>query len=186
MAVIRGQTRGGISNETHGGGARVYLCGYPGGCRGLGGRARESRSREHREELHRRDVRLSAAEKQMLELHNKERASRDLPRLCVHPKLQKAANAHSRDMDPARPLHPRQRRPAPQEVRLPVARLRREHLPGRRPSLARDDLQGLDAKLLPQIKHPRPEVRRGRRRRRYRRRQPLENYHVDLDFGSSP
>jgi uncharacterized protein YkwD len=39
------------------------------------------------------DVRLSAAEKQMLELHNKERASRDLPRLCVHPKLQKAANA---------------------------------------------------------------------------------------------
>jgi uncharacterized protein YkwD len=44
------------------------------------------------------DIRLSAAEKQMLELHNKERASRDLPRLCVHPKLQKAANAHSRDM----------------------------------------------------------------------------------------
>jgi uncharacterized protein YkwD len=44
------------------------------------------------------NVRLSAAEKQMLQLHNKERASRDLPRLCVHPKLQKAANAHSRDM----------------------------------------------------------------------------------------
>jgi uncharacterized protein YkwD len=44
------------------------------------------------------DVRLSAAEKQMLQLHNRERASRDLPRLCVHPKLQKAANAHSRDM----------------------------------------------------------------------------------------
>jgi hypothetical protein len=34
------------------------------------------------------DVRLSAAEKQMLRLYNKERASRDLPRLCVHPRLQ--------------------------------------------------------------------------------------------------
>ena len=44
------------------------------------------------------DVRLSAAERQMLRLHNQERASRDLPRLCIHPKLQKAANAHSRDM----------------------------------------------------------------------------------------
>jgi uncharacterized protein YkwD len=44
------------------------------------------------------DVRLSAAEKQMLKLHNKERASRGLPRLCVHPKLQKAADAHSREM----------------------------------------------------------------------------------------
>ncbi len=44
------------------------------------------------------DIRLGAAEKQMLELHNKERASRGLLRLCVHPKLQKAANAHSRDM----------------------------------------------------------------------------------------
>jgi uncharacterized protein YkwD len=44
------------------------------------------------------DVRLSAAEKEMLALHNRERASRDLPHLCVHPKLQKAANAHSREM----------------------------------------------------------------------------------------
>lgn len=44
------------------------------------------------------DIRIGAAEKQMLQLHNKERTSRDLPRLCVHPKLQKAANAHSRDM----------------------------------------------------------------------------------------
>jgi len=44
------------------------------------------------------DARLSAVEKQMLELHDKERASHDLPRLCIHPKLQKAANAHSRDM----------------------------------------------------------------------------------------
>jgi uncharacterized protein YkwD len=44
------------------------------------------------------DVRLSAAEKQMLELHNWERASRELPPLCVHPKLQKAASAHSREM----------------------------------------------------------------------------------------
>lgn len=44
------------------------------------------------------DVRLGSAERRMLELHNRERADRGLPRLCVHPKLQKAANAHSRDM----------------------------------------------------------------------------------------
>jgi uncharacterized protein YkwD len=44
------------------------------------------------------EVRLSAAEKQMLELHNWDRASRELPPLCVHPKLQKAASAHSREM----------------------------------------------------------------------------------------
>jgi uncharacterized protein YkwD len=34
----------------------------------------------------------------MLALHNRERASRNLPRLCVHPRLQRAANAHSRKM----------------------------------------------------------------------------------------
>jgi uncharacterized protein YkwD len=44
------------------------------------------------------DIRIGAAEKQMLDLHNRERASRDLPRLCVHPRLQRAANAHSREM----------------------------------------------------------------------------------------
>jgi uncharacterized protein YkwD len=44
------------------------------------------------------DVRIGAAEKKMLALHNRERASRNLPRLCVHPKLQRAANAHSREM----------------------------------------------------------------------------------------
>lgn len=43
-------------------------------------------------------VSLSAVEKRMLALHNRERADRGLRRLCVHPKLQKAANAHSRDM----------------------------------------------------------------------------------------
>ena len=41
------------------------------------------------------DIRIRAAEKQMLVLHNSERASRDLPRLCVHPRLQRTANAHS-------------------------------------------------------------------------------------------
>jgi uncharacterized protein YkwD len=44
------------------------------------------------------EARLSAAEKQMLRLHNRERASHELPRLCVHPKLQKAASAYSREM----------------------------------------------------------------------------------------
>jgi uncharacterized protein YkwD len=45
-----------------------------------------------------RDVQLSAAEKTMLKLHNRERANRNLPRLCVHPDLQRAASAHSQDM----------------------------------------------------------------------------------------
>jgi uncharacterized protein YkwD len=45
-----------------------------------------------------KEVRLSSAERRMLELHNRERHSRGKPRLCVHPKLQKAAEAHSRDM----------------------------------------------------------------------------------------
>jgi uncharacterized protein YkwD len=44
------------------------------------------------------NVKLGSAERRMLELHNKERSSRDIPRLCVHPRLQKAADAHSRDM----------------------------------------------------------------------------------------
>jgi uncharacterized protein YkwD len=43
-------------------------------------------------------VNLSSNEKRMLELHNKTRADRRLPRLCVHPALQKAARAHSREM----------------------------------------------------------------------------------------
>jgi uncharacterized protein YkwD len=34
----------------------------------------------------------------MLVLHNRERASRDLPRLCVHSKLQRAPNADSGKM----------------------------------------------------------------------------------------
>lgn len=43
-------------------------------------------------------VNLKAIEKRMLDLHNRARADRGLKRLCVHPKLQKAARAHSRDM----------------------------------------------------------------------------------------
>lgn len=43
-------------------------------------------------------VNLKAIEKRMLNLHNRARADRGLKRLCVHPKLQKAARAHSRDM----------------------------------------------------------------------------------------
>lgn len=43
-------------------------------------------------------VTLSNAEKQMLDLHNQRRADRNLPKLCIHPALQRAAEAHSRDM----------------------------------------------------------------------------------------
>lgn len=43
-------------------------------------------------------VRLTIDENQMLALHNRTRASRNLPRLCVHPALQRAARAHSADM----------------------------------------------------------------------------------------
>ena len=43
-------------------------------------------------------ITLKTIEKTMLDRHNRKRASRGLPRLCVHPKLQKAARAHSVDM----------------------------------------------------------------------------------------
>lgn len=41
---------------------------------------------------------LRAPEKQMFDLHNRERASRGLARLCVHPALMRAAESHSKDM----------------------------------------------------------------------------------------
>jgi uncharacterized protein YkwD len=43
-------------------------------------------------------VELSAEEKKMLDLHNKIRAERGLPKFCVHPNLQRAARAHSKAM----------------------------------------------------------------------------------------
>lgn len=41
---------------------------------------------------------LDANEKAMLDLHNKQRATKGLGSLCVHPALQRAAEAHSKDM----------------------------------------------------------------------------------------
>ncbi len=41
---------------------------------------------------------LRAPERRLFELHNRARARRGLPRLCVHPALKRAAEAHSRDM----------------------------------------------------------------------------------------
>lgn len=43
-------------------------------------------------------INLKANEKRMLELHNRARAEKGLKRLCVHPKLQRAARAHSLHM----------------------------------------------------------------------------------------
>lgn len=43
-------------------------------------------------------IALKADEKRMLELHNQKRKGRGLPRLCVHPALQRAARDHSQDM----------------------------------------------------------------------------------------
>lgn len=43
-------------------------------------------------------VKMTSAEKQMLNLHNKTRANRGIPKLCVHPALQRAARGHSADM----------------------------------------------------------------------------------------
>ena len=43
-------------------------------------------------------ITLKPIEKAMLGLHNRKRADRGLPRLCIHPKLQKSARAHSADM----------------------------------------------------------------------------------------
>lgn len=44
------------------------------------------------------NVTLYTNEKRMLDLHNRTRVDRGLPRLCVHPALQRAARAHSQDM----------------------------------------------------------------------------------------
>ncbi len=44
------------------------------------------------------NIKLSTAERQMLQLHNKARAKNDRRRLCVHPRLQEAAASHSRKM----------------------------------------------------------------------------------------
>jgi uncharacterized protein YkwD len=43
-------------------------------------------------------INLSAGEKEMLDLHNRTRAARGLPRFCIHPALQRAARAHSKEM----------------------------------------------------------------------------------------
>lgn len=43
-------------------------------------------------------ISLSDAEKRSLDLHNQTRASNGLSKFCVHPALQKAARAHSKDM----------------------------------------------------------------------------------------
>jgi uncharacterized protein YkwD len=42
--------------------------------------------------------RKTAAEKRMLDLRNQKRTSRKLSKFCVHPALQRAAVAHSREM----------------------------------------------------------------------------------------
>jgi uncharacterized protein YkwD len=43
-------------------------------------------------------IKLNAKEERTLRLHNQKRRSRGLRALCVHPKLTKAARAHSSDM----------------------------------------------------------------------------------------
>lgn len=43
-------------------------------------------------------VQLRPAEKETLILHNQERAERDMPRLCIQQRIQKAARGHSADM----------------------------------------------------------------------------------------
>jgi uncharacterized protein YkwD len=43
-------------------------------------------------------IRLNAKEVRTLKLHNQARKNRGIRRLCVHPKLTKAARAHSTDM----------------------------------------------------------------------------------------
>ena len=44
------------------------------------------------------EIKLNAKEESTLRLHNRTRTSRGLRPLCVHPKLTKAARAHSADM----------------------------------------------------------------------------------------
>lgn len=44
------------------------------------------------------NIKLKPAEKSILAKHNRVRTARDKPRLCIHPKLQRAARQHARDM----------------------------------------------------------------------------------------
>ena len=44
------------------------------------------------------EILLSEKEKKTFALHNQIRTENDLPTLCVHPRLQEAARAHSKDM----------------------------------------------------------------------------------------
>ena len=41
-------------------------------------------------------ITLKTEEKRMLDLHNQTRAERGLPKLCIHPALQRAARAYQR------------------------------------------------------------------------------------------
>ena len=45
-----------------------------------------------------KQVYLKPAEKKTLQLHNRARVARDIPRLCIDQRLQKAARQHSADM----------------------------------------------------------------------------------------
>ncbi len=45
-----------------------------------------------------RTIELNSNQKQILALHNRARADRGLPRMCVDPKLTRAARAHSQEM----------------------------------------------------------------------------------------
>lgn len=45
-----------------------------------------------------KDVKIKRDERRMLYRHNKARTSRDLKPLCIHPRLQRVAREHSRDM----------------------------------------------------------------------------------------
>jgi hypothetical protein len=79
------------------------------------------------------EIFLHAEEWRLLTLHNDARGNHDLKPFCVHPALQKAARAHSKDMilrdyfshitkgEERRGVH------AHPSLRLPLVLLRREH-----------------------------------------------------------
>lgn len=69
---------------------RRGFCGGPAGGGGCGRRIRKA--------VRRGQIRLNAREKETFLLHNEERQQRNSKPFCVHPKLQRAARAHSEDM----------------------------------------------------------------------------------------
>ena len=145
------------------------------------------------------EIVLDANEKRMLNLHNlhnQMRASKGLRTLCVHPALQKAAEAHSQDMiDKDCFSH------TSKDGRSPGTRLKQagynrrtygENIAWGSGTLGAPTTSSRTGEQRrPPPQHPQQQLPRGRHRRRHRHLQELlERHHVDRrlrrPLGSGP